>query len=343
MLHRAFDIYWSCHSNCMDDSSVSASRRAIFGALALLVIFFAVLMLSSVGDSATFDEIAHIPAGYSYLKYQDARINPEHPPLIKDLAAAPLLFLNLRFPKDPLFWDIANVNDRQWIAGNTLLYKFGNDPDRILFWSRLPMMLLSVLFGTLIFLWARRTYGTATGLLALFFFVSSPTVIAHSRFVTTDIGAAFGFFVGMITLFYFLRHRTIKSAVVFGVVLGIIQLLKFSLVLMIPISIIASILWILLKKDRNMPNEISRWGRAGKPLASSGFRAKEFSNDVLRPYFAFLCKLFIAGIVALLIIWAVYAFHVWNYPPEQQLADMRYILEGYKVPAVCQAVFGLAG
>ena len=45
--------------------------------------------------SATFDETTHLPAGYSYLKTGDCRLNPQHPPLIKLLCAAPLLFLVL--------------------------------------------------------------------------------------------------------------------------------------------------------------------------------------------------------------------------------------------------------
>ena len=43
------------------------------------------------GNSATFDEGAHLPAGYTHLALGDHRLNPEQPPLVKLLAAAPLL------------------------------------------------------------------------------------------------------------------------------------------------------------------------------------------------------------------------------------------------------------
>ena len=49
----------------------------------LLGIMFVLGLFSLMGDSGTTDEVAHIPAGYSYLKYRDFRLNPEHPPLIK--------------------------------------------------------------------------------------------------------------------------------------------------------------------------------------------------------------------------------------------------------------------
>ena len=64
----------------------------IIAACLLLFVFFACLF-SMKDDSATMDEAAHLPAGYSYLTQKDMRLNPEHPPLIKDLAAIPLLFI----------------------------------------------------------------------------------------------------------------------------------------------------------------------------------------------------------------------------------------------------------
>jgi hypothetical protein len=61
---------------------------------ALLVIAFA------TSTSATNDEIAHLSAGYSYLKWDDYRMNPEHPPLLKKLAALPLLARDNVWPAD---------------------------------------------------------------------------------------------------------------------------------------------------------------------------------------------------------------------------------------------------
>ncbi|MBI2454242.1 MAG: hypothetical protein HYV54_01570, partial [Parcubacteria group bacterium] len=74
--------------------------------LAVLIIAGAVaLAIFSVKDDAiTTDESPHISAGYSYLTQQDMRLNPEHPPLIKDLAALPLLFQKINFDADHSSW-----------------------------------------------------------------------------------------------------------------------------------------------------------------------------------------------------------------------------------------------
>ena len=59
------------------------NRRLISNSIACLILgmMFILMFFSSVGESAIMDELAHIPAGYSYLAEKDYRLNPEHPPL----------------------------------------------------------------------------------------------------------------------------------------------------------------------------------------------------------------------------------------------------------------------
>ena len=65
---------------------------------------FITALFSMKNDALTFDELAHIPAGYSYVLKQDYRVNPEHPPLIKNIPAIPLRFLDLNFPDNQEVW-----------------------------------------------------------------------------------------------------------------------------------------------------------------------------------------------------------------------------------------------
>ena len=121
------------------------NKITYFIASILLIILFITAFTSSLGDSTTMDELAHIPAGYSYLIKKDFRINPEHPPLIKDLAALPLLHLGLKFPPEthPAWKGI----NEQWWLGSEFLYHSGNNIEKIPFWARLPMILLLVFLG----------------------------------------------------------------------------------------------------------------------------------------------------------------------------------------------------
>src|SRR5215469_13746772 len=75
-----------------------SSRSANIIAIALLAVM-AVLLVSSVRqESQTFDESIHLYAGFENWKHADFGKNPEHPPLVKLLAALPLLPMGLHEP-----------------------------------------------------------------------------------------------------------------------------------------------------------------------------------------------------------------------------------------------------
>src|SRR5687767_11724030 len=109
-----------------------ASRTA-----AVLVAFaaaFTVLRLVSVKDqSATFDEPAHLTAGYAALAHRDYRVDPTHPPFMRMWAALPLLAMGVAPP------DVSPIDraaPEEWLRESTLfsqrfLYRL-NDADRLL-------------------------------------------------------------------------------------------------------------------------------------------------------------------------------------------------------------------
>ena len=69
-----------------------------FTVVLILLVSLVLMVNVSLQEAGTQDELAHIPAGYSYVRYSDYRLNPEHPPLVKMMAGVPLLFLDLNFP-----------------------------------------------------------------------------------------------------------------------------------------------------------------------------------------------------------------------------------------------------
>ncbi len=281
----------------------------------LLAAMFVLLFFSSLNDSAIMDELAHIPAAYSYVALKDMRLNPEHPPLIKDLSALPLLILRPNFPTDTSYWR-DDVNG-QWAQGAAFLYESGNNPDKILFFARLPIMLLAILFGWLLFKWVRSIYGSKIALLTIFLYALSPTFLAHSRYVTTDLAAAFGFFIGIAAFLRFLEKQTWRRLLVAGVAFGIAQLLKFSLFLLVPIFALLALLWVFLEVSQSAEERAFEISRAEKIKSFLKKAAKLFG------------KLLIIGLIGLVIIWIVYIWHVWNYPQARQFRDAEVILSSF--------------
>jgi hypothetical protein len=198
----------------------------------MLIVMFVLGVTSMAHDSAIVDELAHIPAGYSYVHYGDYRLNPEHPPLMKVLAGIPLQFMNLKFPTDLPAWT-TDVNG-QWEVGWSFLYHLGNNATRILFWSRLPILLLAIGFGAFFYRFLLRRYGIAVGLLGLFFYTFSPNILAHAHYVTTDMGAAIFMFGALVTCARFMTKPTGANLLLFSLGLAGAQVSKFSAVVLYP-------------------------------------------------------------------------------------------------------------
>ncbi len=288
-------------------------------AFILLSIMLLLSVFSIKDDALTFDELAHIPAGYSYLKYQDYRVNPEHPPLVKSISAIPLMFQDLNFPEESSNWKQADNPPAWWVQfdlGNEFIYKSGNNPEKMIFWSRIPMIFLLIILGWLTFKWAREIAGNEVALGALALFSFSPTLIAHGRLVTTDIGAALGAILASYFWIRFLKNPEIKNVLLAGVAFGFAMLLKFSLILLVPFFIIISFAY---------------------PLIFS-------SKDKMRGLIRYMVLSLLAGIVGMvLVVWPVYAIHVHNYPIEQQVRDTSADLAPNPIPILRDATITMAG
>ena len=210
-----------------------------FLAGAMLALMFGLSVTSMATESAIVDEVAHIPSAYSYLHYGDYRLNPEHPPLMKDLAGLPLQFMNLKFPDDQPAWT-TDVNG-QWESGWNFIYHIGNNAQDILFWSRLPILLVGIGFGVVLYLFVMRRWGKAVALLTLFFYTLSPNILAHSHYVTTDLGASVFMFLALIAYVKFIEVPHGKNLFLLSLGLAGAQLAKFSGALLYPILLIMTV------------------------------------------------------------------------------------------------------
>jgi hypothetical protein len=202
---------------------VKAARLA---AAALLLALLLQCVLSMRLLSATYDEHAHLPAGYTYWKTGDLRLNPQHPPLVKLLAGFPLLLLNPRVDWQDDSW--AGPRPSQWRFGARFLYGWGNDADRMLFWGRLPTVLLALLLGVYVFRWSAERFGPRAGVYGLLLYAFCPNIIAHGRLVTMDLALSAFATIALYYLWRFLREGTMRPLVLCAVSLGLALASKFS-------------------------------------------------------------------------------------------------------------------
>ena len=269
-----------------------------------MAFFIIVSVINAKKDSAIFDESAPIPAGYSYLTQHDMRLNPEHPPMLKDLAAMPLLFLHLNFNTNQDFWN-GQVNG-EWDAGSYLFYHAGNNPDAILFWARLPIVLISVILGLFLFMWARELFGLTAGVFVYILYSCDPNILGHNHYVTTDVGiAAFMTFSAYFFL-KFIKNPTWKNTTLGGIFLGLAHLAKFSSLTILPIFGLVLIIYPLIKK---MSHD-----------------EKENSDKMLRlkTFGAYLGKGIVAFLISFVVIWIVYYLNTYKMSADNLIQTIQY-------------------
>ena len=218
-------------------------------ATALITLMFGLGFFSMIGQSAIVDEVAHIPAAYSYDHFGDYRLNPEHPPLMKDLAGLPLQFMHLQFPSNEPAWT-TDVNG-EFNAGWDFIYNLGNNANAVLFWARLPILLVAVGFGFALYSYVKRHWGIATGLLALLFYTLSPNIIAHARYVTTDVGASVTIFIALVTFVRYIRHPDRRNFVLLSLALALANLAKFNSVLLYPFLFLMALIATFVNLDHS--------------------------------------------------------------------------------------------
>lgn len=303
--------------------SVLKKYAPIFVGL-ILVLFFIVSIDVSRQESTTMDEKAHIPASHSYVTQFDMRINPEHPPLLKNLAGLAIIFgvdPNPTFPiTDPL-WESGDQLDAekfpegpartwglaQWAFGDKLLHENGHNADAITFWARLPIIFIALILGFFIYIWTKELAGTVAGLFALVLYAFDPNIIGHSHYVTTDIGIAATVFISTYFFVRFLKQPSGKNILLSGIFLGVAQLTKFSAVLLWPLFGLMAVIFALAQKQAENDNA-SPWLFTFKKV------------------WEYLWKYALSVLVCFMLIWIVYAINVWNMPASviQEIARAQF-------------------
>lgn len=214
------------------------ARRAGLICVGLLAVMSAQMLAAASRKSITTDELVHIPAGYYHLVVGDFQFLNQHPPLPMMIGALPLLLIQPgevpesereKIPHNDEF--ATAVSERFWTPNDTSFLA-------ISFWTRIPMIAFTVLFGAVIFLFARRLFGETPGVFALALFTLEPTVLAHGPLVHTDMTSAFALLLLAYAFYEYVSRPSLRRALLLGGAMGLAPLMKFSMVAVAPIAIV---------------------------------------------------------------------------------------------------------
>ena len=206
-------------------------RRFLFTAILLLALMALLAGGAARRESVTFDEIAHTGAGVSYLQKLDLRMNEEHPPLAKVVAALPLVLRGAHADYSHVSWTFSNKIFYQylgeWVFGHWFLMRW-NDPYSTMLWARAPMLLLTLLFGLILYVYGSRLGNAWGGLLCLSAFATMPAFLAFGPLVLTDMAVTLFWVLTVWQLPNMWRSPTRGTVVKFGLALAGALLSKFS-------------------------------------------------------------------------------------------------------------------
>jgi 4-amino-4-deoxy-L-arabinose transferase-like glycosyltransferase len=272
----------------MESNSSWKQRSCVLGLLTV----FAVLAFCSVREkSGTFDELFHITGGYSYWTTGDYRIHNTNGNLVQRWIALPLLAMKLKFPSTdlptwhrPVFFGFD--------FGRGFFFNQGNDPDKMLRYSRAMIIVLGVLLGLVVYRWSAQLFGQRGGLISLTLFAFSPTVIAHSQIATSDAATALGFTLSTWCMWKLLHRLSFATLAASCLVVGLTAVVKFSA----PLLLIIGLLMVFARVVRNR-----RWIIRG-PRQSFQIQSRWQSLALM------LGLGFAHILVAAAVIWACYGF-----------------------------------
>ena len=248
-------------------------------------------------DSFTVDEPWHILAGTAYVRGGERHLNPEHPPLVK-LWVGEAMPDSFKLGKEPSLRE--KEQERQWVEDTMF---FGNDPLQAQQRARLAMWGLNggllLLLGLL--LWRAAGIAWAAGTLA--FIALEPTLGAHLPVVMTDGPLALTLLPAIVAAGLLAARWQWRWALVLGLTTGLALSTKHSaLAGMVGVAGVLALAVLL------------------------GLRQGGVRESARRT-----AQLLLAGMVAVLLLWAGYGFRfhadagggdAFNRPLDGKIADV---------------------
>src|SRR6185369_1856159 len=210
----------------------------------LLIVLSLQLFLSVRRESQTWDEANHIFAGYRSWTHGDFGLNPEHPPLLKLLATAPLLPSH---PKSPALEERFFKEDA-FLRGKEFLYQ--NDADKILSRTRTAAATLTLVTVLVVFFGTREMFGAGAAFIALTLLAFDPNLLAHGALITTDVGLACFMFLSVFMFYRFVKSPSASRLIVAGVSVGLVLAVKHTGLLILPILFLLTFCEIIFEPNR---------------------------------------------------------------------------------------------
>jgi len=179
----------------------------------------------------TVDEPAHLACGMEWLERGTYVMEDQHPPLARVLAALGPYLDGVRLQG---VWDKDPTHFGMYSEGQHIYYA-GDRYDRTLVLSRLGILPCFWVACLAVWIWARRTFGIPTAVVAVGLFSFVPSVLAHAGLGTTDMALTAFMTAAFLTGLIWVEQPTVGHSIWFGLASGLMVLSKFSCLAFFPV------------------------------------------------------------------------------------------------------------
>jgi hypothetical protein len=175
--------------------------------------------------ATTGDEPAHIACGLQYVAQHIYHYETQHPPLTRAMIALLPYLSGTRPQAQPSF---------QLEGWKLITYE--QHPERTVTLMRIGILPFFVLGCLVVFYWARRYFGLATGVIATLLFTLIPTVLAHAGLATTDMGLTACLGAAFLAMLVWAEEPGPRHGVIFGFCMALALLSKFTTLGFFPVG-----------------------------------------------------------------------------------------------------------
>ena len=236
------------------------ARRAV---VLLLAIHTGLLAYSAYVHSPTLNEPGHLVAGLSYWKFGRFDVYNVNPPLVKLVAALPVMAVGYHEDWSSYY---SGLGARpEFGMGEDFVVANGERSFFLFMVARWACIPFSWIGGIVCYLWARDLFGRPSGVIACAIWCFEPNILTHSSLITSDAaGTALGL-AACYTFWRWLKQPTWSQAALTGIVLGLAELTKTTLILFYPLW---PLMWLVYRWSDRHAMAIRDWFREAGMLAA---------------------------------------------------------------------------
>ncbi len=200
---------------------------------AVLAVHAAMLGWTAYRDAPTLEEVDYLAAGLSHWQFGRFELASVSPPLIRLVAAIPVLLANPKYDWHSYNTDVQSRSEHE--VGRDFVAANGPRTFYLFTLARLVCIPLSLLGGFVCYRWALDLYGWWAGFLSLLLWCFSPAVLGQGHLMGPDLGVTSLGLAASYLFWRWLKSPGWARCAWAGIALGLAELAKTNAIVFFPL------------------------------------------------------------------------------------------------------------